>query len=297
MFMQTLFDKYEKRLDITSIDSNIDRIQGLIKQKLNTNYLKQIFSYIDFTSLNTADNENDILRMVQKLNRFSKNFPGIHHVAAICVWPSLVYVPKRYLDVPGIKIASVAGGFPSSQTFLEVKCTEAESAVEAGADEVDIVMNVGKFLSGDYISVAGEINAIKRSIGNTHLKVILETGLLENADQIRKASLLAMQSGADFIKTSTGKISPAATYRAVYVMADAIGDFYRKTGKKTGIKPAGGIIAPEDAAMYSAITEEILGEGWMTPEFFRIGASRLGNNLLAAITKPDSEMDEGFTYF
>lgn len=295
--MQTLFEKYDKKLDINSINSNIDRIQRIIKQKINKNYLKQLFSFIDLTSLNTVDNENDILRIVEKLNRFSERFPGINHVAAICVWPSLVYVPKRYLNEPGIKIASVAGGFPSSQTFLEVKCQEAEIAVKAGADEVDIVMNVGKFLSGDYISVAGEINAIKRSIGNSHLKVILETGVLKNAEQIRKASLLAIQSGADFIKTSTGKIEPAATYQAIYVMADAVGDYYRKTGRKTGLKPAGGIVAPEDAAMYSAIVEEILGEGWMTPELFRIGASRLGNNLLTAITQPDSGIDEGLTYF
>ena len=295
--METVLERFKKEIDSKLIETQLAEIQNSVKKGITSGQMKDILSYIDLTSLNTADNEEVIINLTGKVNGFSSCFPGIPNVAAICTWPSLVETVKRNLNVPGVQIAAVAGGFPSSQTFLEVKRMEAEKAIEAGAGEIDVVIPVGNFLAGDYITVAGEINDLKRAVGEAHLKVILEVGQLGSESNIRDASILAMQAGADFIKTSTGKTSPAATYRSVYIMADAILDFYRKTGKITGLKPAGGIVEPEDAAVYLEIVNRLLGEKWLTPRYFRIGASRLANNLLTAINRFDRQGKDEIIYF
>jgi deoxyribose-phosphate aldolase len=294
--MENIFDRYHKKLDIPLIEREISNIKAEANQHFKSDQLKKILSCVDLTTLNTDDNEVLVSDICQKLKGFSFAYPNIPRVAAICVYPSLVHIVKRELS-DSINIASVAGGFPSSQTFLDVKILEAKLATQAGADEIDAVLQVGNFLAGDFTSVAGEIVTIKKSIGSAHLKIILETGLLGTPENIRKASILAMQSGADFIKTSTGKIAPAATHLAVYVMADAAGDYYRKTGRKVGIKAAGGIVLPEDALVYSLIVEKILGKDWFAPSLFRIGASRLVNNLLNAILKIETGKDSSENYF
>jgi len=245
--------------------------------------LKQIFGFIDLTSLNTEDTKAHIKGMADKVNQFRQTFPEMPNVAAICVYPSMVQTVKESLKADGVHIASVGAGFPSSQTFLHVKLAECKAAVEAGADEVDIVISLGTFFSEAYEEVKHEIAAIKEAMGDKHLKVILEAGSLATFDSIYKASMLAMEAGADFIKTSTGKQQPAATIEAAFIMCTAIKEFHEKTGKKVGFKPAGGISQPEDGLAYYAIVREILGEEWLTPEYFRIGASRLANNLLSAI--------------
>jgi deoxyribose-phosphate aldolase len=294
--MENIFDRYNKKLDLSLIEREISNLQEESKQHFNADRLKRILSCVDLTTLNTEDNENVVLDICRKLNGFSSAYSNIPGVAAICVFPSLVETVKKELFC-GINIASVAGGFPSSQTFPDVKRLEARLATEAGANEIDIVMQVGSFLAGDFIGVAGGIVEIKKSIGDAHLKVILETGILGPPENIRKASILAMQAGADFIKTSTGKISPAATFQAVYIMADAAGDYYRKTGRKVGIKAAGGIVVPEDALIYCLIIEKLLGKEWAQPTLFRIGASRLVNNLLNAIRKLETGKESLETYF
>jgi deoxyribose-phosphate aldolase len=247
------------------------------------NRLKKIFGLIDLTTLSEQDNTENVSRMCQKVNQLGENFPNMPCVAAICVYPELVAVVKENLENPLVSIASVGGGFPASQTFTNIKVMEIEQAIEQGAEEIDIVMNVGKFLIEDLEYVDYEIHVIKQRLGPVHLKVILETGSLQDFSLIRKASLLAIGAGADFIKTSTGKISPGATPEAMVVMCCAIKDYYMRTGKKIGIKPAGGISDPETALLYYQIVKEILGEEWLNSERFRIGASRLANRILAQI--------------
>ena len=295
--METLFDRYKKALDKEFINQDIERIIKIAGQQMEPDNLKRILGCIDLTSLNTDDNEIKIMELCSKINEYPDRYPGFPQVAAICVFPSLVHVPKEKLNDQSVKIASVSGGFPSSQTFHEVRVLETEMAVRAGASEIDTVMPPGRFLEGDYINLAGELVSLRRSAGEAHLKVILETGLLGSIDNIRNASLLAMQAGAGFIKTSTGKIPVGATYEAVYVMADAAADFFRKTGRKVGIKPAGGVVEPEDALVYSTIVAEILGEEWLTPSLFRIGASRLVNNLLNSIMKLQGKKPGMQSYF
>ena len=247
------------------------------------NRLKKIFGLIDLTTLSEQDNTENVSQMCRKVNQLGENFPNMPAVAAICVYPELVAVVKENLENPLVSIASVGGGFPASQTFTNIKVMEIEQAIEQGAEEIDIVMNVGKFLIADLEYVDYEIHVIKQRVGPVHLKVILETGSLQDLSLIRKASLLAIGAGADFIKTSTGKISPGATPEAMVVMCCAIKDYYLRTGKKIGIKPAGGISDPETALLYYQIVKEILGEEWLNSERFRIGASRLANRILAQI--------------
>ncbi len=205
------------------------------------------------------------------------------NVAAICVYPNFAPVVRAVLEVSSVDIACVSGGFPSSQTFPEVKIAETALAVEGGADEIDIVLNVGDFLDGDYEGVCDEISEIKHSCRDARLKVILETGALKTARNMRDAAILAMYSGADFIKTSTGKEYPGASLDAAYVMCQCIKEYYEQTGRMIGFKPAGGVRTPEDAVSYYCIVREVLGEKWLTNEFFRLGASGLANNLLTAI--------------
>ena len=205
------------------------------------------------------------------------------NVAAICVYPNFADIVKNTLQVDGINIACVSGGFPSSQTFIEVKVAETALAIADGADEIDIVISIGKFLSGDYETMCEEIQELKEVCKERHLKVILETGALKTASNIKKASILSMYSGADFIKTSTGKQQPAATPEAAYVMCEAIKEYYQKTNNKIGFKPAGGINTVNDAIIYYTIVKEILGEEWLNNRLFRLGTSRLANLLLSDI--------------
>jgi deoxyribose-phosphate aldolase len=220
--------------------------------------------------------------MAQKVNDFDGHFPGVPNVAAMCVYPALVETAREVLTEP-IGIAAVAAGFPASQTFIEVKVAEAAMAVAAGATEIDIVISIGKFLEGNYQEVYDEISEIKAAIKDAHLKVILETGALKTVENIYKASIIAMAAGADFIKTSTGKIAVNATPEATYVMCTAIKDWHTKTGKKVCYKPAGGVSTTNEAVQHYTLVKDILGKDWLNNESFRFGASRLANNLLTSI--------------
>ena len=244
---------------------------------------KTCLSCIDLTSLNAMDTEAKIIAMAQKVNAFPEYFPHLPNVAAICVYPIFAGLLKQHLTAPGVKITVVGAGFPSSQTFPQTKADECRMAVEAGADEVDIVVSLRHFLAGKEAEAAEEIALVRQAIGKAHLKVILESGSLPNTEAIAQASRLSIAAGADFIKTSTGKSEPAATPEAARIMCRIIKEHFAQTGKMTGFKPAGGIVSVEDALTYYQIVKETLGEAWLCPEYFRIGASRLANNLLSHI--------------
>ncbi len=248
-----------------------------------TDVYKFCLSAIDLTTLSPCDEEQSVAEFARRAAELTVEYPHLPGVASICVYPPFVETVGLEIDAMPLRITSVAGGFPSSQTFLEVKMLEVAMALENGADEVDIVLNVGKILSGALDEAANEVEVLREDSDGATLKVILETGALRTPELIRQASLLAMQAGADFIKTSTGKIDVAATPEAAVVMCHAIKDFYAKSGRKVGFKAAGGIRTAEDAALYYTIVKEILGDEWLTPELFRIGASSLANNLLSAI--------------
>lgn len=242
----------------------------------------QCLHQIDLTTLSVDDTIEKVRIMAERVNQFEQQFPDLKNVAAICVYPALVETVRQNLTAP-VGIAAVAGGFPASQTFLEVKIAEAAMAVKAGATEIDIVLPVGKFVEGDYETVADEISEIKAAIGQAHLKVILETGALPSAQHIYRAAILAMASGADFVKTSTGKISVNATPEASYVMCRAIRDWHERTGDIVGFKPAGGVSTTAEAVAHYTIVEQVLGNEWLRNDRFRFGASRLANNLLTSI--------------
>lgn len=269
-------------------DSDIQKkVSTLIENKVAENdtleVKKFLFNCIDLTTLNTTDSDESVMKFTEKVNQFEDQFPDLQNVAAICVYPNFSQVVKDTLEVENVKIACVSAGFPSSQTFIEVKVAETAMAIMDGADEIDIVLSVGKFLSGDYESVCEEIQEIKEVCKDHHLKVILETGALGSAENIKIASILSMYSGGDFIKTSTGKQQPAATPEAAYVMCEAIKEYYDETGNKIGFKPAGGINTVNDALIYYTIVKEILGKDWLNNELFRLGTSRLANLLLSDI--------------
>jgi deoxyribose-phosphate aldolase len=251
---------------------------------LDKRLMMNLLNLIDLTSLNTTDNKSDIIHFTGKVNSFSGRYTNIPNVAAICVYPNYVSVVKEKLTARNVKIASVAGGFPASQTFRSIKVAESKMAIEAGADEVDIVISVGAFLGNDFATVADEIREIKKAIGEKQLKVILESGLIGDSENIFKASMIAMDAGADFIKTSTGKTPISATPESAFVMCRAISDFYSETGIKVGFKAAGGIVNPAEAANYYQIVKHCLGEEWLNNTLFRIGASRLANNILSEIS-------------
>lgn len=244
---------------------------------------KQIFNCIDLTTLKTEDSEESVLKFTERVNELDNEYPDLKNVAAICVYPNFAKIVSQSLEVESVNVACVSGGFPSSQTFTEVKVAETALALADGATEIDIVIPMGKFLSGDYEGMCDEIEEIKSICGDRHLKVILETGALKSADNIWKASILAMYSGADFIKTSTGKQEPAATPEAAYVMCQAIKAYHEKTGRKVGFKPAGGINSVNDVLVYYTIVKEVLGKEWLNNTLFRIGTSRLANLLLSDI--------------
>jgi deoxyribose-phosphate aldolase len=278
-----IFSDFKMTVDVGSIESLLAQVKGSVPPTDDKDLLKKIFSLIDLTTLSERDNLENVTRMCEKLNVLSESYPSMPAVAAVCVYPELVSVVKETLDNPLVNIASVGGGFPAAQTFTNIKVMEIEQAIGQGAEEIDIVLPVGKFLMEEFEYVEYEIQVIKERIGQVHLKVILETGSLQDYSLIRKASFLAISSGADFIKTSTGKITPGATPEAMIVMCQAISDYYNRTGRKIGIKPAGGISDPETALLYYTIVREILGEDWLNAERFRIGASGLANHLLARI--------------
>ena len=277
--MKILSD-FNLTVDPDEVQQTLEKINSSIPPGNNKNLLKQIFGLIDLTTLSEQDNIESVSLLCEKVNRLAEMFPEMPGVAAICIYPELVSVVKEKLDHPLVSIASVGGGFPASQTFTNIKVMEIEQAIEQGAEEIDIVMPVGKFLMNDLEYVEYEIQVIKQRLGPVHLKVILETGSLKDLSLIRKASLLSILAGANFIKTSTGKISPGATPEAMVVMCGAIKDYYNSTGKKIGIKPAGGISDTQTALLYFYIVKEILGEEWLNSERFRIGASRLANRIL-----------------
>ncbi len=283
--------------DFGKTDIEIARIKAESNKFYHIDSLKNIFGLIDLTSLNSTDTLAKITGMTQKVNKFKSSFSDMPDVAAICVYPALVPTVKEYLNVPGVNIASVAGGFPASQTFLDVKLVESSAAVLSGADEIDVVISIGTFLSGNYQTVFEEIKEIKNTIEAAHLKVILESGVLEDPQKIWDASIIAMEAGADFIKTSTGKMQPAATIEAVYIMSKAIKEFYRVNNKKIGLKPAGGISTGKQAVEYYAIVANILGKGWLNKNLFRFGASSLANNLLSEIAALNTGAEVKVSYF
>lgn len=280
----TALAKYDTQLNDADVQV---QVAALIEKKVpenNTEEVKKfLFNCIDLTTLNTTDSDESVMRFTEKVNRFDDEFPDLKNVAAICVYPNFAQVVKDTLEVEGINIACVSGGFPSSQTFTEVKIAETAMALADGADEIDIVIPVGAFLSGDYETMCEEIMELKETCKEHHLKVILETGALKTASNIKKASILSMYSGADFIKTSTGKQQPAATPETAYVMCQAIKEYYEQTGNKVGFKPAGGINTVNDALIYYTIVKEVLGKEWLSNELFRLGTSRLANLLLSEI--------------
>lgn len=249
----------------------------------NTEVYKFLFNTIDLTTLKATDSPVSVADFVERVNAFDEEYPMLNNVAAICVYPNFAQVVRTVLDVSRVDIACVSGAFPSSQSFSEVKIAETALAVENGADEIDIVLNVGNFLDGDYEAVCDEISEQKAACREARLKVILETGALKTAANIKAASVLAMYSGADFLKTSTGKEYPGASLEAAYVMAKCIKEYHEATGIKIGFKAAGGVSTTADAVKYYTVIKEVLGEEWLTNEYFRIGASRLANNLLGDI--------------
>lgn len=276
--------KYETNLD----DDKIAReTAALIEKHLSENdtaeVKKFLFHCIDLTTLKCTDSEQSVMKFTEKVNEFDDKYPDLDNVAAICVYPNMAEIVNDTLEADHVNIACVSGGFPSSQTFTEVKVAETAMALHAGADEIDIVIPVGKYLEGDYEGMCDEIEELKEVCGDKHLKVILETGALKTASNIKKASILSMYSGADFIKTSTGKENPAATPEAAYVMCNAIKEYHRETGRKIGFKPAGGINTVKDALTYYTIVKEVLGKEWLNNQLFRLGTSRLANLLLSDI--------------
>tara|TARA_B000000557_G_scaffold263677_1_gene267061 strand:- start:2090 stop:2989 length:900 start_codon:yes stop_codon:yes gene_type:complete len=289
---------YKIPIDQINTDERVSRIfSRSIKNESKFQALSLSLSMIDLTTLEGKDSPGKIKQLCYKAAHLHDKFPDLPNVAAVCVYPNMVPIAKNELNDTGIKIASVATSFPSGMADLESKLNEVKSVVDAGADEIDMVISRGRFLQGDYNYVIDEICAVKNACGEAHLKVILETGELVTLDNVRLASDLAMDSGADFIKTSTGKISPAATPSVVLTMLEAIRDFKNKTGKKIGMKPAGGISTAKQAIQYLVMVKETLGDDWLSPNLFRFGASSLANDVLMQIAKQTSGNYQSKDYF
>ena len=290
-------NKYEKTLRQYHTDINDDEVRQavrkIIAEKVHENDTPEVKKFllgsVELTSLKTTDSEESIMAFTERVNQFEDSYPTLPHVATICVYPCFAKTVAETLEVEGVEIACVSGSFPSSQTFTEIKIAETALAIKDGATEVDIVLPVGKFLSGNYEDVADEIAEMKAVCGEHKMKVILETGCLKTASNIKKASLLAMYGGADYIKTSTGKLEPAAAPEAAYIMCQAIKEYYEKTGIQIGFKPAGGLNSVMDALIYYTIVKEVLGEKWLTNEWFRMGTSRLANLLLSEIVGEETK--------
>ena len=289
---QPKLSKYEEALAKynTNIDDQAvrDAVRKIIAEKVPENDTMDVkrflFGSIELTTLKTTDSDTSVLAFTERVNDFDNEYPDLPHVATICVYPCFAKTVSESLEVDGVEIACVSGSFPSSQARIEVKVAETSLAVADGATEIDIVMPVGKFLSGDYEGVCEDISELKAACGeNVPMKVILETGAIKTASNIKKASILSMYAGADYIKTSTGKLEPAATPEAAYVMCQAIKDYYDETGIQIGFKPAGGINTVMDAIIYYTIVKEVLGEKWLTNKWLRLGTSRLANMLLSEL--------------
>jgi deoxyribose-phosphate aldolase len=281
---QQVLAKYDTNLDDAAVKAEVEQIIADNYERNNTpEVLKLSLGCIDLTTLNPTDNEERVTEFVRRVNTFEENYQELPNVASICVYPNFAELVSMNLDVTEVHTTVVAAGFPSSQTFPEIKVAECALAVRSGADEVDIVISIGQFLQGQYEDMCDTISECKAAVGDKTFKVILETGALKSASNIMKASLLAMYADADFIKTSTGKLEPAATPEAVLVMCKAIKAYYEQTGRKVGVKVAGGVRTPEDAVKYYSIVESILGKEWLNKDLYRIGASSAANNLLSAI--------------
>ena len=277
--------KYNTHIHDDEVMTKVDALIGKhLDENDNSEVKKQLFHCIDLTTLKCTDSEESVMKFTEKVNEFVDKYPDLDNVAAICVYPNMAEIVSDTLEADDVKIACVSGGFPSSQTFMEVKVAETAMAIHTGAEEIDIVIPVGKFLCEDYEGMCDEIGELKDICGEKTLKVILETGALRSASNIKKAALLAMYSGADFIKTSTGKEAISATPEAALVMCEAIKEYYQETGRKVGFKAAGGIDTVKKALAYYTIVKEVLGEEWLNNGLFRIGASRLANQLLSEIT-------------
>lgn len=284
--------------DTVGVNERVDRFcKRSIKKSSKIQGLKLALSMIDLTTLEGKDTKGKVQQLCYKAIHPHDSIKNIPAVAAICVYPTYVSIAKKALEGSGIKVASVATAFPSGQSTLQVKLEDTKFAVAQGADEIDMVISRGEFLSGNYQFVYDEIVAVKKVCGKAQLKVILETGELDTLDNVRKASEIAMYAGADFIKTSTGKIQPAATMQVTYVMFDAIKDFYLKTGKMIGMKPAGGISTSKTALQYLVMLNEVLGEKWMNNEYFRFGASSLANDILMQLVKAETGIYQSVNYF
>lgn len=289
--------KYEKTLQLYNTELDEAKVQQAVKTIIAEKTLandtpevkKFLFGSIELTTLSTTDSDTSVMAFVDRVNRFESAYPQLPHVAAVCVYPCFAEVASETLEVEGVEITCVSGSFPSSQAVIEVKVAETALALRDGATEIDIVMPVGKFLSGNYEELCDDIAELKQVCGNKAMKVILETGDLKTASNIKKASLLAMYAGADYIKTSTGKEKISATPEAAYVMCQAIKEYYEKTGIQIGFKPAGGINTVMDAIIYYTIVKEVLGEKWLTNKWFRLGTSRLANLLLSEINGEETK--------
>ena len=280
-----VLSQYECDIDDDKVKRQVDILLKEHLQENNTLEVKKfLLNSVELTTLKTTDSEDSVLKFVEKVNKFDDEYPELGHVATVCVYPNFAKICHDTLENEDVEIACVSACFPSSQSFIEVKVAETALAIKDGATEIDIVIPVGKFLSGDYEGMCDEIAEIKAVCGDRKLKTILETGCLKTARNIKIASILAMYSGADYIKTSTGKLEPAATPEAAFVMCQAIKEYYDKTGIQIGFKPAGGMKTVEDALTYYTIVKEVLGEKWLTNKYLRLGTSSLANKLLSDIT-------------
>lgn len=280
---QEVISKSQVVVDDEKVKSEVEKILAGVGEFDTPEVRRFLLSSIDLTTLSTEDNETSVTAFTRRVNDFEDQYPQYPHVAAICVYSNFAEVVKTNLDVEGVDVCVVAGCFPSSQTFQAVKVADVAMAVEAGADEVDIVLNVGNFLDKNYEDVCDEIIELKHAARHARLKVILETGCLKSAELIRNASLLAMYSEADFIKTSTGKIYSGASPEAAYVMCQCIKEYYQTSGRKVGFKAAGGVRSTQDALGYYAIVKSVLGDEWLNNDLFRLGASSLANNVLSSL--------------
>lgn len=284
-------DKYRDTIAASNVVADDEKVKAAVAKILadhleenkNQDVYKFLFNTIDLTTLNSTDSTQSVSKFVERVNAFEEEYGELKNVAAICVYPCFAQVVRSVLEVSDVEIACVSACFPTSQSFIEVKVAETALAIAGGADEIDIVFNLGNYYDGDYESVCDEIAELKSVCRDARLKVILETGALKTAADIKAASVLSLYSGADFLKTSTGKGYPGATLEAAYVMAQCIKEYHEKTGNMVGFKASGGVATTEDAVAYYTIIKEVLGEKWLTNEYFRIGASRLANNLLSDI--------------
>ncbi len=285
-------------IDQVGVEERVSRLnKRSIKKESKLQALKLALSMIDHTTLEGKDSKGKVIQLCSKAKMPYAPMPDLPSVAAVCVYPNMVATAKKALRDTAVKVASVATAFPSGMAQLGIKLDDTRYAVSEGADEIDMVISRGEFLKGNYTFIFDEIAAIKEVCGEAHLKVILETGELETLENVRKASDIAMYAGADFIKTSTGKISPAATQPVTLVMLEAIRDFYRKTGTMVGMKPAGGIRKAKEALQYLVLVRETLGSAWLSPDWFRFGASSLTNDLLMQIVKQETGVYQSINYF